>query len=132
MARVTGGTIKLDSYGFYAGSVVLFDKEITDTSSSYDPRTGKFICPVSGLYLFNLNVRVSGGHWTDLDLYVNNGNLIYLNDRLLTGTWADKQHNSNDGDSGSASAVVSLKKGDMVYVRSGRGRIFRVVTSWGI
>lgn len=50
------------------GDVVKFDNIILDKGFNYDPKTGIFNAPLSGLYKLSLTIRVS--FFTEKDLHI--------------------------------------------------------------
>lgn len=83
-----------------AGSVVKFDDVITNIGNAYSQATGVFRCPISGLYLFSLNILTDTKGLITADV-VQNGNRI-----AGTGNY----------DSGSDTVLVRVKVGDEILV----------------
>jgi hypothetical protein len=94
-----------------AGLVVKFDDVITNIGNAYSQATGIFNCPISGLYLFSLNVLTDTKGFIAADV-VQNGNRI-----------ARPYTNGGTGnhDSGSDTVVVHAKVGDEIFVTNMRG-----------
>lgn len=100
------------------GSVVKFDDVISNYGNGYSTDTGKFTCTTPGLYMFHLTV-VSKTNWGYAYIVKNTTKIV------LALSTLDLQllNNNNNGktrfESGSTSAVVALKVGDEVWVKSG-------------
>ncbi|KAL0978385.1 hypothetical protein UPYG_G00169780 [Umbra pygmaea] len=74
---------------FYAGlrkqhegsEVLRFDDVVTNVGNNYEPSTGKFTCPLPGIYFFTYHVLMRGGDgtsmWADLK---KNGQQVTLRD----------------------------------------------------
>ncbi|CAI9587698.1 unnamed protein product [Staurois parvus] len=83
---------------FYAGlrkphegyEVLRFDDVVTNVGNYYEPSTGKFTCPLPGIYFFAYHVLMRGGDgtsmWADL-MKKHTGNL-----RWVTLFWLTLQH----------------------------------------
>ncbi|KAJ8299464.1 hypothetical protein KUTeg_023524 [Tegillarca granosa] len=101
-----------DRKSFSKGAVVKFDYIISNQGNGYSTTTGKFTCRTPGLYLFLLTV-VSDTNW-GYAIIVKNKDEINL---ALTTL----EHNTNKKryESGSTSALLTLKVGDEVWVKSG-------------
>ncbi|KAK3093197.1 hypothetical protein FSP39_012524 [Pinctada imbricata] len=87
---------------------LVFDVVKTNIGDGYH-QSGVFIVPESGIYVFTLSFRVhnEGYHAVELDV---NGNRM--------GVAYSLAHN-NVSDQTSATIVISVKKGDDVYLRTG-------------
>ncbi|NWI36286.1 C1QA protein, partial [Picathartes gymnocephalus] len=84
------------------GTTVVFDRVITNQENAYSPQTGKFTCPIPGLYYFAFQVVSSG------DLCVS-----ITKNRLGVVSFCD---NNSQGilQVNSGSSVLSLAVGDQV------------------
>ncbi|KAH3844833.1 complement C1q-like protein 2 [Dreissena polymorpha] len=110
--------------GFYArlikksdhytnGTVITFDDVVYNDGSHYNPSTGIFTVPVSGVYVFMFNVEVNfNSRETNREAHVDlnvNGNMRA--DALVSGVAAL---------SGGNAAVLKVTAGDKVYVSTAR------------
>ncbi|XP_076079003.1 heavy metal-binding protein HIP-like [Mytilus galloprovincialis] len=84
-----------------------FDNVILNRGNGYDPKTGKFTAPKSGLYHFSFTIMSNGGS----DLHMG----VAKNGKYLISLYATKTH----GDTGTANPVLELKEGDTVYLIHG-------------
>ena len=120
MAVMSNGFISL-YHALPSGTYVVYDKVITNTDNSYDPKTGQFKCTTPGVYEFNLNIVVYDKHFMRLHLQINSVKIttVHAGD---SGGYAD---------SGSVSAVVLLKKDDVVNVKAGySGGLHQNINEW--
>ncbi|XP_056325668.1 uncharacterized protein LOC130238619 [Danio aesculapii] len=97
-----------------AGKVnkIVFRKVYVNQGQSFNPRTGIFRAPVSGVYQFFFSTQTGGSGATDLWLVVNN-------------YWVAVSHSNVQGSSsvGNLSTyMTTLRKGAIVYVTHNRGR----------
>lgn len=89
-------------------SIIKFDDVITNIGNAYSQTTGIFHCPISGLYLFSLNILTDTAGNLSVDI-VQNGKRIarpYTISAASTGEHA----------SASDTVVVHAKIGDEIYV----------------
>ncbi|XP_060559292.1 complement C1q-like protein 4 [Ruditapes philippinarum] len=106
-----------------------FTKVITNEGNAFDTSTGKFTCPVSGLYYFSLHIvkrRSSSVGYA--------GCYIHLNGSSKVLAHTNPQDGSNGADNGSykasTSAYLELKVGDVVMLDSCSIGISNRVESW--
>ncbi|XP_017214140.2 uncharacterized protein [Danio rerio] len=97
-----------------AGKVnkIVFRKVYVNQGQAFNPRTGIFRAPVSGVYQFFFSTQTGGSGATDLWLVVNN-------------YWVAVSHSNVQGSSsvGNLSTyMTTLRKGAIVYVTHNRGR----------
>ncbi|XP_060588238.1 complement C1q-like protein 4, partial [Ruditapes philippinarum] len=92
-----------------------FTTVITNEGSGFDTSTGRFTCPVSGLYYFSLHIikrGISSVSWA--------GCSIYLNGSPKVRAYTDPQNGVNGADNGSygvsTSVYLLLKVGDVVTI----------------
>ncbi|NWR41659.1 C1QA protein, partial [Regulus satrapa] len=92
------------------GTVVVFDRVITNQENSYSPQSGKFTCPIAGLYYFTFQVVSSG----DLCLSITKNGLGVV-------SFCD---NNSRGilQVNSGSSVLSLAPGDQVALTTDPAR----------
>ncbi|XP_060564160.1 complement C1q-like protein 4 [Ruditapes philippinarum] len=106
-----------------------FAKVITNEGNAFDTLTGKFTCPVSGLYYFSLHIVKKRSPSVD---YV--GCYIYLNGSYKVLAHTNPQDGSNGADNGSYEASTSvylkLNVGDVVMLDSCNSGISDLVESW--
>jgi hypothetical protein len=82
----------------------LFDKVWTNIGNGYNPNTGKFTAPQSGLYQISGTVMSAIGK--TLHAY------MFKNDKQTVSAYAGRGHNS-----GTINIVLKLQKGDTVYMK---------------
>ncbi|NWX67513.1 CO8A2 protein, partial [Alca torda] len=89
-----------------SGMPVKFDRTLYNGHNGYNPVTGIFTCPISGIYYFAYHVHVKGTNvW--VALYKNNVPATYTYDEYKKGYL----------DQASGSAVLELKENDQVWVQ---------------
>ena len=86
--------------------LLVYDKIITNTGDAYSTRSGKFIAPVSGNYIFSVTSCSESKHW-DWLIIVHEGVEI---GRVLSGQYSS--YNSCN----SAMATAYLQSGSAVWV----------------
>ena len=96
-------------------AIVKFDKVILNRRGCYDPKTGIFTAPRTGLYQISVTIMSNAGKKLDLD--------IAKNDLVLLKMYGPTVHGSTQ----TANPVLELKSGDKVCVinhGSGLQRIY--------
>lgn len=89
-----------------SGMPVKFDRTLYNGQNGYNPGTGVFTCPISGIYYFAYHVHVKGTNvW--VALYKNNVPATYTYDEYKKGYL----------DQASGSAVLELKENDQVWIQ---------------
>ena len=99
---------------------MIFNRTLFNIGGGYDPSTGVFTTPVSGLYLFSLHF-MGGSHSnsTNLATYVDGRQTLCV----AFAMGVDRQEN----DQGSCTAVAQLQQGQGVSVKVYYG----TPTIWG-
>jgi hypothetical protein len=105
-----------------------FTTVITNEGNAFDTSTGKFTCPVSGLYYFSLHI-IKKRTSTAVD---QAGCYIYLNGSSKVRAHIDPFDGTTDiGSYGvSTSVYLNLKVGDVVTIENCKGTIPNTVDSW--
>ena len=96
-------------------AIVKFDNVILNRRGGYDPKTGIFTAPRTGLYQISVTIMSNAGKYVDVD--------IAKNDLVLLRLYGPAVHGSTQ----TANPVLELKSGDKVCVRkhsSGSQRVF--------
>ncbi|XP_052814123.1 uncharacterized protein LOC128241209 [Mya arenaria] len=97
----------------YESGRVVFNEEVFNEGKAFTPATGEFLAPLSGLYYFSFNLLASS---SNTHMYCH----FYKNrDDYIVYTYADGTSSSYD--SGSMSAFITLKKGEIFNVGSCAG-----------
>ncbi|XP_006264697.3 complement C1q-like protein 4 [Alligator mississippiensis] len=108
---------------FYAGlrkphegyEVLRFDDVVTNVGNYYEPSSGKFTCPLPGIYFFTYHVLMRGGDgtsmWADL---MKNGQVRAS---------AIAQDADQNYDYASNSVILHLDVGDEVFVKLDGGKV---------
>ena len=96
----------------WTGDILVFPHVITNNGNGYDPSTGKFTASKKGTYVFSVNVISYGSNTVYFDI-VHNGR----------STVRTMSHGSASYQTGTNMAVLTLEKGDSVWVKrySGQG-----------
>ena len=92
-----------------AGRTIIFNRDITNIGHNYNPNTGVFTAPVSGYYVFVVNIRGQKDKLAGVAIRQNGDNFS----TLLVKALAD---NRMDYQSATASVNVVLRKGDTIDV----------------
>ncbi|XP_033927426.1 complement C1q-like protein 4 [Melopsittacus undulatus] len=108
---------------FYAGlrkphegyEVLRFDDVVTNVGNYYEPSSGKFTCPLPGIYFFTYHVLMRGGDgtsmWADL---MKNGQVRAS---------AIAQDADQNYDYASNSVILHLDVGDEVFIKLDGGKV---------
>nr|XP_022296734.1 complement C1q tumor necrosis factor-related protein 3-like [Crassostrea virginica] len=92
---------------------VIFDKVSLNEGNAYNQKTGEFTATVGGVYSFNWKILTSTGKYFITEI-VHNGNAIALN-------YCDGRGISTGYASTSNQAIIRMKKGDKVWIRTHGG-----------
>nr|CBX41702.1 putative C1q domain containing protein MgC1q53 [Mytilus galloprovincialis] len=90
---------------------ILFDKVIANVGNSYNPSTGKFTAPVSGLY--SISVSIMGLHGNSIHV------AIRKNGQELARLWT---HGGGRGEVASHTLNLPLKRGDQMWASGSPGK----------
>ena len=94
------------------GQTVQFGTETLDVGNGYNPTTSVYTSPLNGTYTFTWTIRIYNSGYYVTELRVNNSVKDYLTTRSeVTGG----EHTYETVTT--ATTVVSLHKGDRVYIR---------------
>ena len=99
------------------GEVVKFDKVWTNNKNCYNPTTGVFTAPKTGLYQVSATVMSTHNKALLVDLWQNENRLLAL--------YATVGYNNV-----TANTVLNLKKNDRIYVKV-RGSSYAIHSSKG-
>ncbi|XP_052815019.1 complement C1q-like protein 3 [Mya arenaria] len=92
----------------YESGKVIFSSEILNDGNAFTPGTGEFLAPQPGLYYFSFHLLAGSSNTRSYCHLYKNG------DSLNVYAYADGTTSSYD--SGSMSAFITLKKGDVFHV----------------
>lgn len=85
-----------------------YERVFSNSGDCYDPSTGKFTATVKGMYFFRFSM------FNNLSSPPNSVVSLMKNNQRLTSVWDTTGNDAND--MGSNAVVISLDKGDTVYV----------------
>ncbi|XP_030633616.1 complement C1q-like protein 4 [Chanos chanos] len=108
---------------FYAGlrkqhegsEVLKFDDVVTNVGNYYEPSTGKFTCPLPGIYYFTYHVLMRGGDGTSMWADLKKNGQVRAS--------AIAQDADQNYDYASNSVILHLDVGDEVYVQLDGGKV---------
>ncbi|XP_048249720.1 complement C1q-like protein 4 [Haliotis rufescens] len=89
------------------GQVLRNTNIFLNVGKAYDRHTGRFKCPQSGIYSFQVHALTQKKKSLWLELMHNNNLVVSVH-----------AHSSDENDGASNSAILQLKKGDQVWVQS--------------
>ncbi|XP_076079002.1 cerebellin-1-like [Mytilus galloprovincialis] len=84
--------------------IAKFDNVILNRGNGYDPKTGKFTAPKSGLYQFSFTIMSNNGAALHM--------VVALNGKSIVKLYGSKIHGGTE----TANPVLELKEGDSVYL----------------
>ncbi|XP_071136759.1 heavy metal-binding protein HIP-like [Mytilus edulis] len=87
--------------------IAKFDNVILNGGNGYDPKTGKFTAPKSGLYQFSFTIMSNNGAALHMAVSINGKSIMRL--------YGSKIHGGTE----TANPVLELKEGDSVYLTHG-------------
>uniref|UniRef100_A0AAZ1WWB0 C1q domain-containing protein n=1 Tax=Oreochromis aureus TaxID=47969 RepID=A0AAZ1WWB0_OREAU len=91
-------------------TTLIYRKVFTNIGKAYNPSTGVFKAPVSGIYYFTFFYHAGGEEDSKLTLYKN--------DEAIVGAY-DHDSDNDATDNGGNAAFLQLQYGDHVYVTLG-------------
>ncbi|XP_048856437.1 complement C1q-like protein 4 [Brienomyrus brachyistius] len=108
---------------FYAGlrkqhegsEVLKFDDVVTNVGNYYEPSTGKFTCPLPGIYYFTYHVLMRGGDGTSMWADLKKNGQVRAS--------AIAQDADQNYDYASNSVILHLDVGDEVFVQLDGGKV---------
>lgn len=89
-------------------STLVYASEVTNIGGEYNSRTGKFRCPVDGVYQFFVSILSRKEERVKTELVVNGRR------NLLLYSSGDEIHRGSLGMNG---VILQLEEGDLVWVR---------------
>ena len=89
------------------GAVLPWREVVTNIGGHYNPRSYSFVCPVHGVYQFNLAILSADRGGGPI------GAMIVKNSDIICKLWADIKHTM-----GSNSAVIECLAGDAIRVKN--------------
>ncbi|XP_062577211.1 heavy metal-binding protein HIP-like [Saccostrea cucullata] len=93
-------------------AVVVFGTVTENSGSTYNGKTGKFTAPRDGIYSFTWTILTQRGKMFNTHIVLNdNSNVIAYNH-------ADGRNGSQTYSSGSATAIIKMKKNDKVWIKT--------------
>nr|XP_022299009.1 complement C1q tumor necrosis factor-related protein 3-like [Crassostrea virginica] len=101
---------------------VIFDKVRLNEGNAYNQKTGKFTATVGGVYSFNWQILSNPGKYFITEI-VHNGNPIAFN-------YCDGRGISSGYASTSNQAIIRMKKGDKVWIRTHGGHGIFAYGGW--
>ena len=104
-------------------NVFLFDTIVTNIGGGYNAHTGLFTAPVTGVYIFSINLMGTNDHG-ELNVAVDkHGSTLAI---LYT------EGNSDRYDQGSTEVSTHLTAGEQVWVRHNQGDTYVAGTWWTV
>ncbi|KAF7200854.1 complement C1q-like protein 4 [Nothobranchius furzeri] len=118
-----GSSSHTPKIAFYAGlrkqhegnEVLKFDDVVTNVGNYYEPSTGKFTCPLSGIYYFTYHVLMRGGDGTSMWADLKKNGQVRAS--------AIAQDADQNYDYASNSVILHLDVGDEVLVQLDGGKV---------
>lgn len=89
------------------GELVKFDKVWTNVKKDYDPITGVYTAPTSGVYQFSCTVMTSSGGVLRVFLWKNDAKTVAVYPGQM------------GYNTGTLNMVLELNKGDKIYIKQG-------------
>jgi hypothetical protein len=99
------------SSSWNSGTLV-FPVVITNVGNAYNPSTGIFTAPTNGNYVFFVNVQSYGGNSIYVDIVLNGSRKV----RTMVSSGSGEY-----GDAGPNLVVLTLQKGDNVWIKHSGG-----------
>ncbi|XP_077984472.1 uncharacterized protein LOC144439089 [Glandiceps talaboti] len=111
--RVAFSVSKTTSLGPVSSHIVIvYNKVYSNDGNGYDASTGKFTCPVSGMYYFMISAMRRGSNGIYVCLMKNNTKLPCI--------WISANSGWANGAS-SNSVIIDIQQGDEIWARLGDG-----------
>ncbi|KAL4217381.1 hypothetical protein ACF0H5_023832 [Mactra antiquata] len=92
---------------FSEATTIIFDTVFTNIGNAYNPSSGIFLCPETGIYLFQYHLVARQGTSAWLELYHN---AYYVNSAYT--------HTTSEWGAAGNSVIMRLSKGDTMFIRS--------------
>ncbi|XP_077980421.1 uncharacterized protein LOC144435687 [Glandiceps talaboti] len=92
-------------------TTIIYNKVYSNIGNGYDVSTGKFTCPVSGMYVFMISAL----------RYPNNDNLFVCIMKNTTKLPCVFANSSGNRESGANSVIIDVQQGDEIWARLGSG-----------
>ncbi|TWW56632.1 Complement C1q-like protein 4 C1q and tumor necrosis factor-related protein 11 [Takifugu flavidus] len=116
-------SLYIPKIAFYAGlrkqhegsEILKFDDVVTNVGNYYEPSTGKFTCPLPGIYFFTYHVLMRGGDGTSMWADLKKNGLVRAS--------AIAQDADQNYDYASNSVILHLDVGDEVCVQLDGGKV---------
>ncbi|XP_052819312.1 complement C1q-like protein 2 [Mya arenaria] len=107
-----------------AHEIILFDVEVTDTMSNYNPKDGMFTASVGGVYVFTITIHSFTNSFINAEIIVNGD---------VKGVANADSEEISDIHSSSATCVVQMAAGEHAFVRRGINSrsVIVSVDGWG-
>ncbi|XP_034413614.1 complement C1q-like protein 3 [Cyclopterus lumpus] len=101
------GGVNRDIGPFNTDTILIYRSVITNIDTAYNPATGIFTAPVTGVYYFTFSYHAGKNYPVSLALYKN--------DQVLVASH-DHKTQYDGADNGGNAVFVQLQKGDQVFV----------------
>lgn len=116
---IISGTIALTAS---AASVISYSQDqvvkftsLKENNDDYDPGTGRFTCPITGVYYVTVSLRRHNSQPLYVDVYQSDNRIIRVYDNATT----------NPGNTVSNAALVSCSQGEYIEMRGfGSGEVY--------
>lgn len=107
---------------YQKGSIWIYDKVVTNVGNAYNPSTGKFTAPTSGIYQFN---------WYTLsNPQVKSHAGLFVNGEIKARQASNNNGGTNQYITAGSSMALPLNKGDEVYIMDVHGYTVNLGSQW--